>query len=370
MKKGMVNILIDGQWGSTGKGKLAGYLAKRHDIGVAAAVTSPNAGHTFIDDDGSELMLKQLPTGVLNQDATVVLTPHCVIRPERLLKEIEMTGCANRIKIHPHAAVVMDSHIKEEQEKLNRISSTLQGTGTALASRIMREERAVAKNVPELKPFISDTSEVCAQCLSTGKPILLEISQGFDLSLTWGFDYPYVTSRDITTASGMNAIGVSPFLLGDVYGSIRTLPIRVGHAYQDNDPAKEKLGDSGPFYPDQEELSWDEVTNMAKSPIPLLERTTVTQKVRRIFTMSLKQLQKFVRICAPTKIFLNHVNYWDNDIYGARVWDDLSDTVQFKARHLQNAIQDFAMGTIGTPVPRITLLGTGPKDSDMVEMEN
>jgi adenylosuccinate synthase len=370
MKSGAVNILIDGQWGSTGKGKLAGYLAKRNTLDIVAAMTSPNAGHTFVDG-GKTIMLKQLPSAMINKDARVLLTAQCVIDPERLLQEAEEHGCLKRLMVHPHAAVVTKEHKEAEKKSLNRISSTLQGTGAALVSRLMREEGAVAKNCSALKPFVrNNIVDLLNATMAGGGTILLEMSQGFDLSLTWGHSYPFVTSRDITTASGLDSIGVNPRALGDVYGSIRAFPIRVGHAYRDNDPTKEKLGDSGPCYDDQRELSWDEMTAISGSPTPLLERTTVTQKVRRIFSLSMKQLRKFVRVCGPTHVFLNHVNYVNHEAFGKNDWDDLpKDVVKF-VRDLQLAMQEMAAGSVGNPVPRVALIGTGPDDSHMIEVDN
>jgi len=370
MQKGRVNVLIDGQWGSTGKGKVAGYLAKRNDIAIAAALTSPNAGHTFIDDEIGKLVLKQLPTAAIHPEALVVLTPQCIITPDRLLQEAEDLECLDRLRIHPHAAVVTDAHKKTEQENLNRISSTLQGTGAALASRVMREPHAVAANCDALKPYLADTGELIEAEIESGGIILLEVSQGFDLSLTWGFKYPYVTSRDITTAAAMNAAGVNPRLLGDVYGSIRTLPIRVGHAYSKGGDEGEKVGDSGPFYSDQEELTWEQVTEMGNSPDPITEKTTVTNKTRRVFTFSMLQIERFMRVCGPTHMFLNFVNYWDHKAYGAETWDELPETVQWKTRQIQNGLQEMASGVVGSPVPRVALLGTGPNDNQMVEIDN
>jgi adenylosuccinate synthase len=370
MQKGRVNILIDGQWGSTGKGKLAGYLANRNEIDLVAAFTSPNAGHTYISGD-TVIMLKQLPSAAINRNSEIVITPQCVINPERLLLEADMLKCLDRLTIHPHAAVVTDEHRKREQDSLARISSTLQGTGAALASRVMREEFAVAKSCKALKPFLGDTSKKVEGVINGGGVVFLEMSQGFDLSLTWGHSYPYTTSRDVTTAAGLNAVGVNPRLIGDVYGSIRTYPIRVGHAYTNNSAETgEKIGDSGPCYDDQEELTWEQITKMSKSPDSLLERTTVTNKVRRIFTFSMQQMKNFMRICGPTHMFVNFVNYWDHAAYGVSSWDELSESVQWQTRQLQMGLQDLASGAVGTPVPRVALLGTGPDDSAMVEVEN
>jgi adenylosuccinate synthase len=67
------------------------------------------------------------------------------------------------------------------------------------------------------------------------------------------------------------------------------LPIRVG-------------GDSGGCYPDQEELSWEE---LGLEP----EVTTVTNRVRRVFTYSRAQIEESCWWCQPDLVFLNFANY-------------------------------------------------------------
>lgn len=47
LAKGRVNILLDGQFGSTGKGLFAEYISKHNRIDIAITNAGPNAGHTF-----------------------------------------------------------------------------------------------------------------------------------------------------------------------------------------------------------------------------------------------------------------------------------------------------------------------------------
>ena len=62
MKK--VDIIVDLQFGSTGKGALAGYLAANSDYDVVVSANMPNAGHTFIDSKGQRMIHKVLPSGI------------------------------------------------------------------------------------------------------------------------------------------------------------------------------------------------------------------------------------------------------------------------------------------------------------------
>ena len=72
-------------------------------------------------------------------------------------------------------------------------------------------------------------------------------------------------------------------------GVARTYPIRVG-------------GTSGPGYLDQEELSWEQVGQPE-------ERTTVTNRIRRVFEFSAMQIAEAIRQSGPNEIFLNFCNY-------------------------------------------------------------
>ncbi len=50
--RGKVYVVTDGQAGSCGKGKLVGYLARKLDVDITMNHNMPNAGHTFVFDDG------------------------------------------------------------------------------------------------------------------------------------------------------------------------------------------------------------------------------------------------------------------------------------------------------------------------------
>lgn len=47
-----ITVVIDGQAGSCGKGKICGYLAKHTNFSMATNNWSSNAGHTYVDDNG------------------------------------------------------------------------------------------------------------------------------------------------------------------------------------------------------------------------------------------------------------------------------------------------------------------------------
>ena len=58
LKKG-INVVLDGQWGSTGKGKLCGLMGT-HGPDLCCSSFGPNAGHTYVSSAGEAVILKGL----------------------------------------------------------------------------------------------------------------------------------------------------------------------------------------------------------------------------------------------------------------------------------------------------------------------
>ena len=306
-----VTIVIDLQFGSTGKGLIAGYLAKRNNFDTVITTWGPNAGHTFIDEHGVKHVHTMLANAIVSPKIkTVMIGPGSMINPESLLSEImhspkEMDG--KTLMIHPHAGVVMECHREEESGPMTKIGSTKKGCGAALKQRIERnpDNMNIAKVALEGHPLHSFVVSIKEwnQTLVEAKEILLEMAQGFSLSIYHGF-YPYCTSRDVTPAQGMADAGLPLSWLKKTIGCLRTLPIRVANRFNENG---EQIGYSGPCYSDQVELDWGLDLNL----VP--ELTTVTKLPRRIFTFSFQQLKEALLICEPDEIFLNFMNYLSLD---------------------------------------------------------
>jgi adenylosuccinate synthase len=341
-----VNIVLDGQWGSTGKGKLCGYLGRCGRPDVVCSSFGPNTGHTFVDTDGKATVLKSLPSSALTApDALVLVMPDSVFRPQQLLKEAEIVG-VGRVRVHPRAAVVTDEDKLRAGQTGRHLAGTMQGTGHAISRKLLRIEGIkLAKDVLP-GSMIADTCQIVRDNVGAHNVVLFEMSQGFDLSLNHGFDYPYLTSRDITVGAAINSLGVSDVDVAQVIGSIRTFPIRVGNV---------DGGWSGPHHPDQCELTWTEVTERSGSQVELLERTTVTKRVRRVFTFSMLQLQAFVEHCRPDWLFLNFAQYINAKDAGVERYDELSDELCSFIDRIERAA-----------VTRVRLIGTGAGIDEMV----
>ena len=316
-KSQKLNIILDGQFGSTGKGLISGYLSLTEDFDIFCSNLSPNAGHTFYNSNNERFMTKQLPIGgILNKRSMIYLTPGSIIDPQILLKEIDDYNIdSTRLFIHPRCAVVQKKHIMKEKDSnssVSKIASTQSGTGEALSDKVLRKS-PVAKDISELQPFIKDIDLM--ELMDLGCNILMETSQGFDLSINSGYSYPHCTSREVTTMSALTDSQVHPQYLGNVMMCIRTYPIRVGHTYKNG----VKIGDSGPFYLDSEETDWKTLGLDD-------EYTTVTQRVRRVATFSEYQYKRALNYIKPSHVFLNFVNQVSDDEYKEELFNIFKNT--------------------------------------------
>ena len=189
----------------------------------------------------------------------------------------------------------MDSkHAEAETGIATSIGSTGQGSMEATVEKMRRNPenativaRDVAKYDARIAQYVATQDEWDFALMASTK-ILAEGAQGFSLSLNQEF-YPYCTSRDCTPNRFLADMGIPHIMLNKVIGTARCHPIRVG-------------GNSGGHYPDQVEVSWADIGQPE-------ERTTVTNKVRRVFTFSFMQMQKAMWACQPDEVFLNFCNY-------------------------------------------------------------
>lgn len=299
IEPGKLNILIDGQFGSTGKGLFANYIGVTNHIDVAISNASSNAGHTFFIGS-RKIIVKHLPvSGILNRRSVIYICAGAIIDPVILLKEIEENDIdPNRIIIHPRAAIIEPDDIALERfnnDGVKQIASTMSGVGAALVRKINRVA-SLAQDHKLLEQYIGILD--MHYLLKQGCNALMEVPQGMDLSLNHGYAYPYCTSRDITPAAALNDAGVHPKFLGNVMVSIRTFPIRVGNVIENG----KELGYSGPFYEDSIETTWDKL-RIKK------EYTTRTKRVRRVASFSIKQYNKMLNMMQPNYILLNFCNY-------------------------------------------------------------
>jgi adenylosuccinate synthase len=347
------NVLFGGQAGSEGKGKFVGYMAIKDNYDAAICNFYTNAGHTWVSDEGKPFMVQQIPQAVVNGRTELFIGPGAGITLSILERELSEFLCGHRLHIHPRAMIINDKHKKIEAEALGHISSTQKGCGAAQADKIMRGGNVMlARDVESLRLYLSDTEYEINNHIEQNHMVMIEGSQGFDLDINYGMAYPYTTSRQTHVGQVVADCGVPIQAIDHVIAVMRCHPIRVGNQFNERG---EQIGWSGPM--GGKELTWGEITAMSGSPKPLLERTTVTQKVRRIFEFDFDRLQYMVMINRPTQIAMNFVNYINYRDYGVTDYNLLSQ----ETKHFIKKVEDES----GVPV---TMIGTGPKHSEIVDL--
>ena len=88
----MVIILVGGQWGDEGKGKVIDYLAEKADV-VIRSQGGNNAGHTVITEHG-EFKFQLMPSGILYPECVCIIGNGVVVDPKVLLREISQLSRA------------------------------------------------------------------------------------------------------------------------------------------------------------------------------------------------------------------------------------------------------------------------------------
>lgn len=182
-----VSVVVGGQFGSEGKGKVALELARLRNAAAAIRVGGPNSGHTAIDATGQAHIFRHLPTAALLADVMCVIGAGAYVDPEVLLQEVARTELSpSRVLIDPWAVVLDAAHREEERRAglRERIGSTLSGTGAAVAARVQRRaDLRFAKDETRLEPFVRPIKPWLRSQLDHGARIIIEGTQGFGLSL-------------------------------------------------------------------------------------------------------------------------------------------------------------------------------------------
>jgi adenylosuccinate synthase len=328
-----VTVVVGGQYGSEGKGKVAHYLAQEMNASVAIRCGGPNSGHTVIDPKGKAIILQQLPTASILPDITSVLCAGSYIDLDILLSEIEIAGVdSSRLLIDPNAVMITADYKEREKkgELTKSIGSTASGTGEAVVQRIRRQRDIVfANDVKELSGYIRDTKSFMRDQLDKNERIILEGTQGYGLSLLHSEHYPYITSRDTTAAAFISEAGLSPLDVDDVVLTIRAFPIRVG-------------GNSGPL---PHEIDWKTITSESQSRVPLIEHTSVTQKIRRVARFDPVIVKQAIQANQPTRIVLNHMDYIDATCSGiSRLTSEAFKFVRRVEETIDNQVDYFGFG--------------------------
>jgi adenylosuccinate synthase len=269
-------IIMGGQWGDEGKGKLTDALASQSHL-VVRANGGSNAGHTVVTPAGT-FKLHLVPSGILNPDCVSVVGPGVVVDPPSLVRELtaleERGVTTKQLLISERAHVVLPFHpiidaLEEKHRESGEIGTTRRGNGPAYADKVARRgvrmvdlrnpdrlNRVIREAVAEhnellvrfyghapleadavvadleaaaayLRPHICDAEVRVQDMLAAGKRALIECAQGPMLDIDFG-TYPYVTSSSSSAAGACQGAGIAPIHVDRVIGVFKAYSTRVG----------------------------------------------------------------------------------------------------------------------------------------------
>ncbi|QKQ99850.1 adenylosuccinate synthetase [Metallosphaera tengchongensis] len=332
----MLDILVGGFYGDEGKGKIASYLGLMGGYTVSVRTGSINAGHT-VKYNSSTWKIRIIPSAFINPKVTLAIGPGALTSVEQLRKEMIETGSSERIVIDKHVGIITEEEIQEERKDehlMKTIGSTGQGVGMAEAKRILRKLK-LAKDFEELEKYITDVPQMLLERLDAGERIMVEGTQGTYLSLYHG-EYPYVTSRNTTASGVLSEVGVGPKYVGQIIVVFKSFVTRVGEGYLENELTPEQAEHLG-----------------------LLERGTVTGRVRRVSPFNTPLAKKAIRLNSATQVAITKLDAIFKDAKGIKDYSKLPRDARLWIEELESELK----------VP-ITLIGTGEDAIETIDLRS
>src|SRR5665647_2549185 len=325
-----IDILLGLQWGDEGKGKIVDALSPGYDV-IARFQGGPNAGHS-LEFNNVKHVLHLIPSGIFHADKLNIIGNGVVIDPAVFKKEIEELGppvseLIKRLIISNKANLILPSHrildaAYEMSKGSSRIGSTLKGIGPSYTDKtsrnglrvgdIMKEdfrqryndhiinhldilkgydfkfdlkeyEKGWFEGIEMLKRFQFVNTEYLVNELSgKGKKVLAEGAQGTMLDIDFG-SYPFVTSSNTISAGACTGLGISPKLVGEIFGIFKAYCTRVG---------------CGPFPTELNDETGTDLRNIGH------EFGSTTGRPRRCGWLDLPALKYSIMINGITKLFM------------------------------------------------------------------
>lgn len=270
-------LVVGGQWGDEGKGKIVDHLSAKADH-VVRAQGGANAGHTVIVGT-NEYKLHLIPSGILHAHCQCYLGSGVVVDADILLDEIaqlESIGVRvrGRLWVSPRAHLIMPYHkaldkLMERRKGGTAIGTTGKGIGPCYADKALRlgfrvgdlfdkkrfavrltevlslknQELAQIYQAPPLDfqtvydlfcgysdtlaPFVRDVESSLFSAQQSRDHILVEGAQGTFLDINFG-TYPFVTSSSTCSAGVCLGAGLPPQLIDHVIMVVKAYCTRVG----------------------------------------------------------------------------------------------------------------------------------------------
>jgi adenylosuccinate synthase len=325
-------VIAGGFWGDEGKGKILSYLALKDKLDLCVRTGSVNAAHT-IWYNGKRYALHMVPGGFVQEKCRLLIAAGANVHVAQFLKEVEETNVKKRIGVDGQASIIEEKHSAQDKASahLKGLGTTGWGVGPAIEERVRRTAK-LAKDIPELQPYLTDVATETNQAIDAGRKVLLEGTQGILLSLYHG-TYPYVTSRDTSASAICSEAGVGPTKINTVIVVLKSFITRVGTGPLPGEISKEEAVKRGWF-----------------------ETAAGTGRDRRSATFNFELARKAVMINGAMQVALTKLDCLYPECKGAKDYGELSK----EARHFISEIEK----QTATPV---TLIGTGPGALDIID---
>ncbi|MFZ1038517.1 MAG: adenylosuccinate synthetase [Candidatus Bathyarchaeia archaeon] len=325
-------VICGGFWGDEGKGKIISYLAIKEKLDFCVRTGSVNAAHT-IWYEGKRYALHMVPGGFVHEKCRLLIGAGSNVEVAQFLKEVEETNVKNRIGVDSQASIIEEKHSAQDKASahLKGLGTTGRGVGPAIEERVRRTAK-IARDVPELKPYLADVAAETNNAINGGKNVLLEGTQGLMLSLFYG-TYPYVTGRDTSASAICSEAGVGPTKVDNVLVVLKSFMTRVGTGPLPGELPKEEAVKRGWF-----------------------ETAAGTGRDRRSAPFNFELAKKAVMLNGATQVAVTKLDCVYPKCKGARTYSDLpSDAKQF-IKEIEKQTRVAA-----------TLIGTGPEALDIID---
>lgn len=332
MKKVPCTVVAGGFWGDEGKGKIISYLVLKDKLDFCVRTGSVNAAHT-IWFEGKRYAMHMVPGGFVSEKCRLLIAAGANVHVAQFFKEVEETGVKNRICVDSQASIIEDEHSTQDKSSahLKGLGTTGWGVGPAIEERVRRTAK-LAKDIPELKPYLTDVAMETNRAIDTGKNVLLEGTQGLFLSLFHG-TYPYVTSRDTSASAICSEAGVGPTKVDHVLLVFKSFVTRVGTGPLPGEISKEEAIKRGWF-----------------------ETAAGTGRDRRSAPFSFELARRAAMINGATHLAVTKLDCIFPECQGVRAYKQLP----MEAKQFIERIE----GEAKVPV---SLIGTGPDALDLID---
>ncbi len=328
------SVIVGAFWGDEGKGKIISYLALKDNLDFCVRTGSVNAAHT-VWFEGKKYALHMVPAAFLNPKTRLLLAAGANIHVPTFFEEMQLTQADQKcMGIDQNASIIEQKHSDQDKASaVNKgIGTTGRGVGPAIEERVRRTAK-LAKDIPELKPYLCDGIQEVNDGLDEGKKVLLEGTQGFMLSLFLSGGYPYVTGRDTGASAIASEAGVGPTRVDDVIIVYKSFMTRVGAGPLPGEITKEEAQKRG----------WFEVA-------------AGTGRDRRSAPFDFELARKNAKINGATLGAMTKLDAIYPSCRAARKYDDLPKEAKDFIKEAENR----------TGVP-IVLIGTGPEALDLID---